>query len=239
AATVSFRYKNDSATSGAEVEEGSLQLGSISAQQIPNEQQQSQIQQQQIGFQTPAYAFSYNPDPYLQAQQLHQQYSSIAGATSQSFREHATEITRIACYQQQTNVPGSREYLMVTGRPQQVFVQQLAQQHFSSTASVQQQEQQQQDLQHHAIVTDSRGNTVGHFSVFHALYRFHPRVCLQQLREFAGHGYTIIGAVQWERAVRGDTQRLASSLCAVACMQQLWFCQDLLKFRFFLVPPTI
>ncbi|VDO18250.1 unnamed protein product, partial [Brugia timori] len=96
----------------------SLQLEGIGAQPISNEQQQSLLEQQHIGFPSPAYAFAYNPGPYAQAEQL--QPYSIASATSEQFREQTNELTRVTCYQQQANVhvPNGREYLMVTGRPQ-------------------------------------------------------------------------------------------------------------------------
>lgn len=71
-------------------------------------------------------------------------------------------------------MPNGREYLMVTGRPQPIFMQQLSQQNIPSTTSLQhhhhhhhqqeqqqhhhhqQQQQQKQQQQHHSMVADAR-----------------------------------------------------------------------------------
>ncbi|VDK48639.1 unnamed protein product [Anisakis simplex] len=138
-------------------------------------QLQPQPQHPHIGFPSSAYAFSYNTDPYLNAQQVSiffipnvtllsrmnggrtisfayhfvtlQQYG-ISSAPNVHFRDHQpTEITRISHYPQQpvgfnrlhfpfqelssnilTYITSSREYVMIAGRPQQVFVQHLNQQ---------------------------------------------------------------------------------------------------------------
>ncbi|EFO12470.1 hypothetical protein LOAG_16063, partial [Loa loa] len=50
----------------------SLQLEGIGTQPIINEQQQQQqslLEQQHIGFPSPAYAFAYNPGHYAQTEQ--------------------------------------------------------------------------------------------------------------------------------------------------------------------------
>ncbi|VDM48755.1 unnamed protein product [Toxocara canis] len=124
-----------------------VQLSGIASHQVNISQPPIQLQPQQhphIGFPSSAYAFPYNADPYISAQQL-QQYG-ISGASNVQFRDHQQgDIARISHYQHQPaiKVTSGREYVMIAGRPQEVFVQHIAQQplqhHHQTTMAPEQQ----------------------------------------------------------------------------------------------------
>uniref|UniRef100_F1L1Q8 Transcription factor AP-2-beta n=1 Tax=Ascaris suum TaxID=6253 RepID=F1L1Q8_ASCSU len=118
-----------------------VQLSGIGPQQVNAAQLPAQLQSQphpHIGFPSSAYTFTYSTDPYVNAQQ---QYG-MSTASSVQFRDHQSgDIARISHYQQQP-VTSGREYVMIAGRQQEVFLQPLTQQplqhHPSSSIPAQQ-----------------------------------------------------------------------------------------------------